>query len=72
MFRRVIGKFYKSDPAPRPQMPEGREEEIFYTDKRHFACDGPEFSKHPRVFLTIPDEQTQIYCPYCSRLYKLR
>lgn len=72
MFKRIVGKFYKADPSPTPIMPEGKQEEVFWTDQRRFACDGPEFSGHPRVYLTIPEDETQTFCPYCSRLYKLR
>lgn len=72
MFKRIVGKFYKSDPSSAPIMPEGKKEEVFSTDKRHFACDGPEFSGHPRVYLTMQDDETQKFCPYCSRLYKFR
>ena len=71
MFRRIIGKFYKADATPQPLMPEGAREEVVYTDKKQFSCDGPSFSGHPRVYLTIPENQNQIYCPYCSRLFKL-
>ena len=71
MFKRVLGMFYKADTTPTPLMPDGHDEEVFYTDKRHFVCDGPEFSGHPRVYLTMPADQNQMYCPYCSRLYKL-
>ncbi len=37
---------------------------------RKVACDGPEFSKHPRVYLTIGTEG-EIFCPYCSRHFIL-
>jgi uncharacterized Zn-finger protein len=37
------------------------------------ACDGPQFSKHPRVYLTMVDDAAGkpsfVVCPYCSRVY---
>jgi len=39
------------------------------TKKVH--CDGPEFSKHPRVYLNMGDENT-VVCPYCSHVFKLK
>ncbi|MBA44438.1 MAG: zinc-finger domain-containing protein [Magnetococcales bacterium] len=52
-------------------MPNGRPAEVFFVDTRRFACDGPNFSKHPRVWLTIADGDDQPFCPYCSRLFKI-
>jgi len=44
--------------------------EIIHVDSRTAACDGGDGALgHPRVFLRIPD--TQVMCPYCSRLYVL-
>ena len=37
---------------------------------RKVACDGPEFSKHPRIYLTIGSEG-EVFCPYCSRHFIL-
>ena len=38
------------------------------------ACDGPVFSKHPRVYLTMVDDAKgkpdHVVCPYCSRVFK--
>lgn len=31
-------------------------------------CDGPEFSKHPRVFLKF--EHGQVTCPYCGNDFR--
>jgi uncharacterized Zn-finger protein len=40
-------------------------------DSRVVACDGGDGALgHPRVWLKI--EGTQIFCPYCSRLFVLR
>ncbi|HEX2859951.1 MAG TPA: zinc-finger domain-containing protein [Alphaproteobacteria bacterium] len=37
-------------------------------------CDGPHFSKHPRVYLTMVDDAegkpSFVVCPYCSRVYE--
>lgn len=37
------------------------------------ACDGPSFSKHPRVYLTMVDDAkgrpVDVVCPYCSRVF---
>jgi|TARA_Y100000780_G_scaffold211112_2_gene209973 uncharacterized Zn-finger protein len=71
LFKRVVGRFYKSDVASKPSMPNGRPAEVFFVDTRRFACDGPNFSKHPRVWLTIADGDDQTFCPYCSRLFKI-
>jgi len=37
---------------------------------RKVACDGPEFSKHPRIYLTI-GTAGEVTCPYCSRHFVL-
>ena len=44
-------------------------EEVIETNQKRVACDGPEFSKHPRVYLTMGDDGT-VVCPYCSRVHK--
>ncbi len=39
-------------------------------DKKKIACDGGEGALgHPRVWLTIPDDQGWIECPYCDAKY---
>nr|WP_294501415.1 zinc-finger domain-containing protein [uncultured Rhodopila sp.] len=44
--------------------------EIIRVDSRTAACDGGDGALgHPRVFLRIAE--TQVMCPYCSRLYVL-
>ena len=51
------------DGAPTPT-------EIIHVDDRTIACDGGDGALgHPRVFLRIAE--TQVMCPYCSRLYVL-
>jgi uncharacterized Zn-finger protein len=44
------------------------------TGERKVACDGPSFSKHPRVYLTMVDDAdgapVDVVCPYCSRVFK--
>lgn len=72
MLKRIVGKFYKSDPSPTPQMPKEHKPEVIFTDKRQVVCAGPSFSNHPKVWLKVPEEEGQVFCPYCSRLFKLR
>lgn len=44
--------------------------EIIHVDDRTIACDGGNNALgHPRVFLRIAE--TEVMCPYCSRLYIL-
>lgn len=47
--------------------------ETVTTGHKRVACDGPTFSKHPRVYLTMVDDAqgqpTNVVCPYCSRVY---
>lgn len=45
--------------------------EVIKTAKKRVACDGPELSKHPRVFLTVEGgEQDEVVCPYCGRIFR--
>jgi uncharacterized Zn-finger protein len=47
------------------------EAEILMVDSRNIACDGGDGPLgHPRVWLHIEHEQT--FCPYCSRIYRLK
>lgn len=47
--------------------------EVIPTGSLRVACDGPAFSKHPRVYLTMVDnaqgQPVDVVCPYCSRVY---
>lgn len=47
--------------------------EVITTGSLRVACDGPVFSKHPRVYLTMVDnaqgQPVDVVCPYCSRVY---
>lgn len=47
--------------------------ETVTTPHKRVACDGPAFSKHPRVYLTMVDDAqgnpTSVVCPYCSRVF---
>lgn len=46
--------------------------EVIEVSETRVACDGGVGDLgHPRVFLEMGDE-TEILCPYCGRLYKLR
>lgn len=51
-----------------------RNEETVVTGERRVACDGPAFSKHPRVYLTMVDDingaPASVVCPYCSRVFR--
>ncbi|MEJ1992195.1 MAG: zinc-finger domain-containing protein [Maritimibacter sp.] len=39
-------------------------------EKHKFACDGGEGALgHPRVWLTIPEDQGWVECPYCDARY---
>lgn len=41
--------------------------------KKKIACDGGgPAGGHPRVWLTIPDEQGWVECPYCDTRYVFR
>lgn len=44
--------------------------EIIESHEKEVSCDGPEFSKHPRVYLNMGKE-VYVVCPYCSRHYEL-
>ena len=48
--------------------------DVIPTKDKRVMCDGPEHDRHPRVYLTMVDnEQGQpvgVVCPYCSRTFK--
>lgn len=45
--------------------------EIIEVDQRGVSCDGGGgVLGHPRVYFAIPD--TEVMCPYCSRLFVLK
>lgn len=48
-------------------------EETTATNQLRIACDGPATSKHPRVYLTMVDDEngnpSHVVCPYCSKTY---
>lgn len=44
--------------------------EIIESDEKEVQCDGPKFSKHPRVYLNMGNEDF-VVCPYCSRKFAL-
>lgn len=47
--------------------------ETIYVDAMEVACDGGDGPLgHPRVFLHIVEENGQVVCPYCSRLFILK
>ena len=47
------------------------------TTSRKFTCDGlvkPDMHPsegHPRVYLTMKDNETRLVCPYCSSVFVL-
>ncbi len=44
--------------------------EVISVDKLEVSCDGGGGALgHPRVFLHIDQDEGQVMCPYCSRLY---
>lgn len=48
-------------------------DDVVHTGERRVVCDGPAFSKHPRVYLTMVDnakgQPDHVVCPYCSRSF---
>ena len=45
--------------------------DILYTDAERVACDGPDFSKHPRVYLTLKGGvENEVVCPYCGKTFR--
>lgn len=44
--------------------------EIIESHEKEVVCDGPEFSKHPRVYLNMGKDD-YVVCPYCSRRFQL-
>ena len=44
------------------------------TGERKVRCDGPIFSKHPVVYLTMVDDAQgrpeRVVCPYCSHVFE--
>jgi len=69
IFTRIMSRHHRADPQLTPAMPDQRDPETVFTEKRKVACDGPEFSRHPRIYLNMAADN-QIFCPYCSRLFK--
>ena len=46
--------------------------ETINVTSRTVACDGGDGSiGHPRVYLTIAEDESKVVCPYCSRSYVL-
>ena len=52
----------------------GNKDDVVVVEQLRVACDGPSFSRHPRVFLTMGDDARgkpdHVVCPYCSRVFK--
>ena len=49
-------------------------DDVVVTDELRVVCDGPPESRHPRVYLTMVDDENgnpeEVVCPYCSRVFK--
>lgn len=59
----------KNNTAPTPASMNSNIDKVVVTSRK-VACDGPAFSGHPRIFLTIGAEG-DVVCPYCSRHFIL-
>lgn len=70
IFARILGNRSKADPLPTPKAPSRGQLEEIYTAQKRVHCDGPEFGRHPRIFLNMGSDG-RVYCPYCSRLFIL-
>ena len=47
--------------------------EIINVDTDRVACDGGGGALgHPRIYMTVPEREGHIDCPYCSRRYVLK
>lgn len=57
-----------SEPILRDQ-----KEDTMATTEKRVKCDGPDFSPHPRVYLTMVDDEngkaSHVVCPYCSKTF---
>ena len=49
-------------------------DDVTVVDTLRVACDGPSFSRHPRVYLTMVDDANgkpeHVVCPYCSHVFR--
>lgn len=68
MFSMLFGKKKAESPASQGHTAQTAVSEVVRTRHTHVACDGPSFSKHPRVYLGMTDEG-KVVCPYCSRQF---
>tara|TARA_R110000868_G_scaffold218576_1_gene468939 strand:+ start:84359 stop:84547 length:189 start_codon:yes stop_codon:yes gene_type:complete len=47
------------------------DEKVSYIATEKVACDGPKFSKHPRVYLTVKGgKENEVVCPYCGHTFR--
>lgn len=48
--------------------------ETSITGQLRVVCSGPQFSKHPKVYLTMVDDAngnpSHVVCPYCSHTFQ--
>lgn len=51
-------------------------DDIITTNALRVMCDGPIESNHPRVYLTMVDDEDgepfQVVCPYCSKVFQFK
>ncbi len=51
-----------------------KKEDIVMATQKQVVCDGTAKSKHPRVYLTMVDDENgipqNVVCPYCSRVFR--
>lgn len=63
-----------SEPIAATPKPATYTPEVTPTGQTKVVCDGPVFSRHPRVYLAMVDDRrgrpTQVVCPYCSHIFK--
>lgn len=63
-----------SEPIAAAPKPATYTPEVTPVGTLNVMCDGPVFSRHPRVYLAMVDDTrgrpTQVVCPYCSHIFK--
>jgi uncharacterized Zn-finger protein len=63
-----------SEPITAQHKPERATLEVTPVATLKVSCSGPEFSRHPKVWLTMVDDAkgrpVQVVCPYCSHVFK--
>ena len=45
--------------------------DVVFTENARVSCEGEDFSKHPRVYLTLKGgTENEVVCPYCGRIFR--